>query len=110
MATDQKTIDLIMQQIQAAENVRGRKMFGEYTIYCDDKVVGCICDNKLFIKMTSGNTSVVRSTVTGQPYPGAKPQYMVDKKDWDDPSYLSLLVRVTANDLPLPTPKKKKVS
>jgi TfoX/Sxy family transcriptional regulator of competence genes len=40
MATSQGTTDFILDQLSSVPNVRVRKMFGEYALYCDDKVVG----------------------------------------------------------------------
>ena len=39
MATLQRTIDFIIEQISDAGVVSARKMFGEYGIYCDGKMV-----------------------------------------------------------------------
>jgi TfoX/Sxy family transcriptional regulator of competence genes len=47
-------------------------MFGEYAVYVDDKVVGFVCDDRLLLKITPANEKMVRTQVTGKPYPGAK--------------------------------------
>jgi TfoX/Sxy family transcriptional regulator of competence genes len=39
MASRQTTVDFILDQIEAAGTVSAKKMFGEYGIYCDDKMV-----------------------------------------------------------------------
>ncbi len=53
MASNQKTVDHILEQIKSASAVSARKMFGEYTIYCDEKVVALVADDQLFVKPTS---------------------------------------------------------
>lgn len=35
-----------------AGRMAARKMFGEYALYCDDKVVALVCDNSLFVTPT----------------------------------------------------------
>ncbi|HUS26062.1 MAG TPA: TfoX/Sxy family protein [Nevskiaceae bacterium] len=105
MASDQKTVDYITEQMSTAGHIRSRKMFGEYAIYCDDKVIALVCDNQLFLKITEPGRTIVRSQTLAPPYPGAKDSFLIDNEDWDDARYLSQLVRVTADALPVP--KKK---
>ena len=50
MATSRSTTEFILDQLSAVPNVRVRKMFGEYALYCDEKVVALICDDQLFVK------------------------------------------------------------
>jgi TfoX/Sxy family transcriptional regulator of competence genes len=105
MASDQKTVDFITDQMSSAGNIHSRKMFGEYAIYCDDKVVALVCDNALFLKITQDGSNAVRTQTLGPPYPGAKDSFIIDQEDWDDAKYLSQLARITTDALP--TPKKK---
>ncbi len=53
MATRQETIDFLLDQIAGAGNVRARKMFGEYALYLDEKVVALVCGDQLFVKITN---------------------------------------------------------
>ncbi len=46
MASDQGFVDFIVAQMEAAGEVRARKMFGEYGLYVEGKFFGSICDNK----------------------------------------------------------------
>ena len=39
MTTSQSTIDYLLDQLSGLPNVRSREMFGEYALYCDEKVV-----------------------------------------------------------------------
>lgn len=106
MASTQKTVDYLTGQIQDAGPIRSRKMFGEYAIYCDDKVVALVCDDQLFVKVTEPGRALLRSQHLGAPYPGAKDSFMISPDDWSDAVYLSELIRVTA--MALPVPKKKR--
>ena len=109
MATEQSIIDYILDQLSGLE-VRARKMFGEYALYCDDKVVALVCDNRLFIKPTpAGEKFAAGHFPEGHAYPGAKPSIMVDEEMLDDREWLMGLVRLTADALPAPKPKKKRI-
>jgi TfoX/Sxy family transcriptional regulator of competence genes len=52
MASSQGTVDFIVEQIAAVGTVSARKMFGEYGIYCDGRMVALVCDDRLFVKPT----------------------------------------------------------
>jgi TfoX/Sxy family transcriptional regulator of competence genes len=106
MSTKQETIDFILEQLSDIENIRARKMFGEYVLYCDEKVVGLVCDDELFIKPTEmGKEYVGADYEEGQPYPGAKIYIKIGEKI-DDREWLGKLVRITADVLPIPKQKK----
>ncbi|QQS20604.1 MAG: TfoX/Sxy family protein [Candidatus Moraniibacteriota bacterium] len=108
MATKQSTIDYIQDQLISIGNVSARKMFGEYALYCNNKVVGVICDDILFIKITdAGKEFVSKFYKEGIPYPGAKPSMEIDEDRIEDREWLSELIRITAENI-LP-PKKKKL-
>jgi TfoX/Sxy family transcriptional regulator of competence genes len=53
MATKQSTIDYLLDQLGSLPKVRARKMFGEYALYCNEKVVALICDDELYVKITA---------------------------------------------------------
>ena len=85
-----------------------RKMFGDYGIYCDGKIVGLICDDCLYIKPTEAGRALLRSEELQPPYDGAKDYFLI--VDVDDCDYLATLVSATCKELPEPKPKKKKKS
>jgi DNA transformation protein and related proteins len=49
MASDAKFVEYVCDRIDGAGQISFRKMFGEYAIYCDAKVVALVCDNQLFV-------------------------------------------------------------
>jgi len=107
MSTKQATMDYILDQAVTAGNLRVRKMFGEYALYCDDKVVGLVCDDTLFVKITEpGKKFVAKYYQEGHAYPGAKVSMMIDGDRLEDRKWLSELIRLTADVLPYPKPKK----
>ena len=53
MATRESTVAFIVEQLSSISGISTRKMFGEYGIWCDGKIVALICDNQLFVKPTA---------------------------------------------------------
>jgi TfoX/Sxy family transcriptional regulator of competence genes len=108
LASDKSFVDFIVDQIENAGQISYRKMFGEYAIYCNNKVVALICDNQLFIKPTEGGKNYIGNVIESSPYPGAKLSYLIEDK-FEDREWFSELIRITADELPEPKPKKKKI-
>ncbi len=107
MASDQKFVDYILEQIDIPTQVTCKKMFGEYGLYFDHKLFGLVCDNKLFIKPTPSGRKFIEEIIEAPPYPGAKPGFLISDK-LDDRDWLKKLVRITVKELPEPKPKQKK--
>lgn len=107
MASDLGFVEFIVEQMEYAGNIRYRKMFGEYAIYGDNKVVALVCDNRLFVKPTEGGRSFIGDVEEAPAYPGAKPSFLIEDKI-EDREWLSELIRITIRELPEPVPKKKK--
>jgi TfoX/Sxy family transcriptional regulator of competence genes len=105
MATDAGTIRFLLDQAAGAGALSARKMFGEYALYCDGKVVALVCNDTLYLKPTPGALALVRDPQYAPPYPGAKPHLQIEDA-LDDPEALARLIRAAATDLPLPAPKK----
>ncbi len=107
MATKQEFVDFVLSQIENAGIVEAKKMFGEYGLYVNGKLVGLVCDDRLFIKPTVSGRDYIKSVVELPPYDGAKPSFLVED-GIEDRKWLSELVRITYRELPEPRPKKKK--
>ena len=75
MATKQSTVDFIVAQCAAAGDVTARKMFGEYALYCEGKLVGLIGDDQLFLAITPPGRERLDETHDAPPYPGAETPY-----------------------------------
>jgi TfoX/Sxy family transcriptional regulator of competence genes len=108
MASKQRTIDFIIEQISQAGVVSARKMFGEYALYCDGKVVALVCDDQLFVKPTAAGKVFLGNPIEGIPYPGAKPSWHISGDLWEDAEWLTDLIRITAAELPLLKKKERK--
>jgi len=109
MATSERTIDFLLDQLGAVRGMRARKMFGEYALYCGEKVVALVCDDQLFVKITAPGKALVGTRYAeGFAYPGAKASILVGADELEDHERLAELIRVTAAALPSPKPKKTK--
>jgi TfoX/Sxy family transcriptional regulator of competence genes len=108
MASDLNFVEYVCEQLSSAGAISFRKMFGEYAIYCGEKVVALVCDNQLFIKPTSAGRSMVGEIEEAPPYPGAKPCFLITDQI-ENQQWLSELIRLTASELPVPKAKKAKV-
>lgn len=109
MATQQQTIDFLVEQMAGAGHVAARKMFGEYGLFCDGKMVAIVGGDELYVKPTMAGRAHVGDVPEKSPYPGAKPCFLIAGEKWDDAEWLAELIRLTAAELPMPAPKKPKV-
>lgn len=108
MSSSQRNVDFVLEQIAAAGSVSARKMFGEYGLYCDGRLVALICDDRLFVKPTEAGREFLGEVEAVSPYPQAKPWYLVAEEKWDEREWLSRLIAITTAQLPLPPPKPPK--
>jgi TfoX/Sxy family transcriptional regulator of competence genes len=106
MASDQQFVSFVCEQMSKAGDISYRKMFGEYAIYRDEKVVAFVCDNQLFVKPTVAGKSLLGRPIEAPPYPGAKPYFLI-ADGLDDGDSLCELVIATCRELPAPRPKTK---
>ncbi|NTV52660.1 MAG: TfoX/Sxy family protein [Candidatus Firestonebacteria bacterium] len=107
MASDKEFVDYILDQMASAGGVSCRKMFGEYAVYRNGKVVALVCDNQLFIKPTPGGKAFIGAVTQAPPYTGAKQFFLIEDK-LDDREWLSELVRITTAEVPRPKLKTKR--
>ncbi|HUH89985.1 MAG TPA: TfoX/Sxy family protein [Lysobacter sp.] len=107
MATDADFVDYIAEQAGLGERLTRKKMFGEYALYLDGKVVAFVCDNSLFIKPTAAVEQLAPDLPLRPPYPVAKPYPVADELLDDSEALQRLLIR-TAALLPVPRPRTKK--
>lgn len=107
MASDVSFVEYLCEQMIGAGSITFRKMFGEYAIYCEGKVVALVCDNRLFVKPTSAGREIAGQLAEEPPYPGAKP-YLLVGEELDDREWIVNLIRVTERELPEPKERGKK--
>ena len=81
-------------------------MFGEYSLYCADKMFGMICDGQLVVKPTVGGRTLAPDLEEAPIR--RKPRLLVDPDQRDDSDWLAEVVRSTIAELPLPKPRARK--
>ena len=101
MSTSKDTIAFILEQLEPLD-VRARAMFGEYGLYCDDKVVGFVCDDTIFLKQNPSTQGLE----LGPAYPGSKDYAIANADLMEDSDALRALVQASADALPAPKPKR----
>ena len=104
MATDRIFVDYVTEQLGLGARLTHKKMFGEYALYVDEKVVAFACDNSLLLKPTEPGRTALPSITLGKPYPEAKDYYVLDEF-LDDTPLLQRLLQATFDALPAPKPK-----
>ncbi len=103
MSTSKETVARILEQLEPLD-VRARAMFGEYGLYCDEKIVGLICGDVLFVKPTEVSTEFGSEADLAPPYPGAKDYYRVTEERLQDLDHL----HASFNGLPTYCPCRRR--
>jgi TfoX/Sxy family transcriptional regulator of competence genes len=85
-----------------------KAMFGGYCVYVDGKVVGLVCDGRIFVKPTPETESLDTWADRAPAYPGAKDSWRLPNDALvSDPDRVVEAFRVTAAALPAPRPRKR---
>ena len=105
MATDRDFIEYVTEQVGLGGRLTSKRMFGEYALYLDGKVVAFACDNSLFVKPSAAAIALAPALPQRPPYPGAK-DYPVADELLDDTDALRQLILDTAALMPAPKPAK----
>ena len=107
MATDVETIQFLCDQAGLGERLTHRKMFGEYALYVDGKVVAFVCDDQLFLKPNAAAAELLGTPTLAPAYPGSKDYYLLEEET-EDRDRLRDLLTATADALPPPKAKRPK--
>ena len=105
MATQKETIEFILEKLGGLKRFTARAMFGEYALYADGKVVALVCDDQLYVKILPASKELEKECEKGEPYPGAKPYYVVEEAQVSHLESLPDILLNIARSLPA---KKKK--
>ena len=80
MSTDTDFIEYVHEQAGFGGRLTHKRMFGEYALYLDGKVVAFACDNSLLLEAHARRQGAVAAGDAGQkPYPEAKDYYVLDE-------------------------------
>lgn len=104
MASSLEYVLFVVEQLSELEHISYRKMFGEYVIYYNGKVIGGVYDNQFLIKITKAGKKLCENFEERIPYQGAKAMLFIS--ELDDKILLKNLLEQTW--LELPFPKKRK--
>ena len=108
MSSKQSTVDYILDQLSTLDDAWARRMFGNYALYALGKVVGLVCEDVLYVKITEkGKAFVGEHYSEGHAYEGARASMEIDADLIEDHEWLCRLVQLTAESLPTPKPKNK---
>lgn len=105
MATDHDFMAYVTEQAALGDRLTHKKMFGEYALYVDGKVVAFACDNSLYLKPSAAAATLAPQLPQRPPYPGAK-DYPVADELLDDSDAIRRLFVETAALMPVPKPRK----
>ncbi len=81
MASSKEYLEYVLEQLSGVEGLRCRPMMGEYLIYCRNKVVGGIYDDRLLIKATKSAQALLPDVPQELPYPGGKQMLLVTEME-----------------------------
>ena len=110
MSTQKETIEFILEKLGDRKVFTARAMFGEYALYAKGKVVALVCDDLLYVKILPASAALEGVCEKGDPYPGARPHYVVEESQLSQMDYLSGILLHIAASLPAKKkPKKKRV-
>ena len=107
MPTDLGFLDYVVEQAGLGAALTYKRLFGEYALYLDGKVVAFACDNSLLLKPSEAATWLAPDLPGRPPYPGAR-EYPVLDELLVEPGALRRILRATAEALPLPKPKPER--
>lgn len=109
MASSTSTVEWIVKQITDAGEITAKKMFGEWGIYCDDKMVALVCNDQFFVKRTEEGYAFWGEHEEAPPYPHAKSLMVLSEEEMRQKVKLVKLIQTTFKYLPNPKkPKKSK--
>ena len=81
MASGREYLEYVLEQLSEAEGLRYRPMMGEYLIYCKNKPVGGVYDDRLLVKPTPSARALLPDAPVEEPYPGGKPMLLVTEME-----------------------------
>ena len=108
MPTERATVEFILAKLRHPENFSARAMFGEYALYADGKVVALICDYRLYVKILPASKVLELECEKGEPYPGAKPHYIVTEEQLSSMASLPGILFAIAESVPAKKKSRKK--
>ena len=107
MSTQPESVEFILEHLYPRSVFSTRAMFGEYALYAEGKVVGLICDDMLYVKITNESKELEEICEKHPPYKGASLYYLVEESQLPQLKNLSDILLDIAEGLPEKKSKKK---
>lgn len=107
MATQKETVEFLLAKLRQPKRFSSRAMFGEYALYADGKVVALVCNDLLYVKILPASQELESLCEKGEPYPGARPHYIVEETQLSTLPTLPRILCAIAESLP---EKKKRTA
>lgn len=105
MASSERYLQFILEQLSGLEDITYRAMMGEYILYYRGKIFGGIYDDRLLVKPVKSAVSYMPTAPYELPYEGAKEMLLVEEVD--DKEFLTGLLKAMYDDLPAQKSKRK---
>ena len=100
MATQKETVEFLLAKLGQPKRFSARAMFGEYALYADGKVVALVCDDLLYVKILPASQGLEPLCERGEPYPGARPHYIVEEGQFSTVPMLPKILCAIAESVP----------
>lgn len=81
MASTKEYLDYVLEQLSEVDGLRYRPMMGEYLIYCKNRLVGGVYDDRLLVKPTKSALALLPDAPREEPYPGGRPMLLVTEME-----------------------------
>ena len=81
MASTKEYLEYVLEQLSEVDGLRYRPMMGEYLIYCRNRLVGGVYDDRLLVKPTKSACALLPDAPREEPYPGGKPMLLVTEME-----------------------------
>lgn len=106
MASYADFVNYVVEQLREAGEIRNRKMFGEYGLFCNGVFFGVICDDQFFVKITPQGEAAFPDLPKSPPYEGARDSFLLE--DVEDREKITELVRITCEVLKTKPQRKRR--
>ena len=81
MASSKEYLEYVLEQLSEVDGLRCRPMMGEYLIYCRNRVVGGVYDDRFLVKATRSALALLPDAPREEPYPGGKQMLLVTEME-----------------------------
>jgi TfoX/Sxy family transcriptional regulator of competence genes len=105
MASSLDVVHYICDQAGLGSRLTFKRMFGEFALYVDGKVVAFVCDDQLYLKPSAEGRAFLGKVTLAPPYPAAK-DYFLLASEIDESERLRGALEVTAEVMPEPKARR----